>query len=168
MNRSSQQGRKLIVIIFGVAIVLLLSIGVFMWANSGSQNGPMKTVTLPNGKVAVYPDNEANQKIGFKDAGAKDSVLITYSGMTTFLSSVSPAVLDELCGPATKPIASRSDTVGTLNTDKKEFNQPKERPCMSVLDSSNNSDAILMERARTADNDMSNDITAFLDALIIR
>lgn len=168
MNRSSQQGKMLIIVI-GIVVVILLGIGAYLW---WSNQQPMTTVTLPNGKTATYPDTENNKKIGFKSAekGNEDGtyVTMTHTGYATFMSSVDPAMLNDLCGPDAESTAQKNDIVGLFRTSDKTITLPPEATCFNLLTSSNNTDSILREKASAADNAISSDVGNFIKDVTIK
>lgn len=169
MNKSSQQGKMLIILI-GIVVVVLVGIGAYVWWNSTQQ--PVITVTLPNGKTATYSDTEANKKFGFKAAetGNQDGsyVVMTHTGYSTFLSTVSSSLLDELCGTKEKPTAKRTDEVGLFRTSDKTVIPPQETTCFSILGSSDNPDAVVREKAASADDAISKDVNDFIANVIIK
>ena len=149
-TRSSQAKTRVIVALSILAVLIACAVGYVVWrvASSANQQSdsthkststepvPEKTIKLPNGKTATYPDIKTYRDIVFAVHDGdenSDYVVISHKAYQDYLTYVG-ANADDVCGRDDAPKAIKQDIVyGILNTSTKAITYPQNSNCIDLM-----------------------------------
>ncbi|MDB5167056.1 MAG: hypothetical protein JWN26_201 [Candidatus Saccharibacteria bacterium] len=131
--------------------------------------------TLPNGKVASFPDTDSNRNILWWASGSSaDELSSKYIFISDKLYQQYMAELDDTikvtyCGTNNDLKALQSDLVfGLLNTDNKQITHPQNGNCLQAVASNDNADLTTRASAQKVLSEINNDMQAFIASVSIK
>lgn len=144
--------------------------------NTTSQNTttdaiPEKTIKLPNGKTATYPDVKTYRDIVFavhNGDESSDYIEISHKAYQEYLTYLGGNV-DDICGPDDAPKAIKKDIIyGLLNTNTKAITYPQNWSCIDLLASDQNPRPEFKQGAQDVLGRVKGDIESFLKSVTIQ
>lgn len=138
--------------------------------NNARSNDPSTiTTTLPNGKIATYPDNKGNREIGFVPSKMGDDYVgLTHAGVADFIATVDPATVARLCGENGELAQKDGVIVGTISTSVRMIQYPSKRNCVDELATLRNKDADVRAVAAQVAKQINIDIEQFYQNVVIK
>lgn len=190
-KNTTQIGSALVIAVIAILVLLIGGLGYVAW-NSFFHKTPVQNqqtnaqqsstpalkedikTTLPNGKIATYPDTTGNGNVTFSDAGNGDPhsiyIFISHKAYDQYLTSLGQSKVDELCGPDDNLKALKVNIIfGLLNTSNKIITPPQNGNCVELIASTDNTtDTALRPGAQAVLDTVTKDINAFLASVTIQ
>jgi hypothetical protein len=185
-KRSSQAKTRVIVAISILVVLIVCAVGYIVWrvasatdqqtdsANKSTSTEPIpeKTIKLPNGTTATYPDIKTYRDIVFAvHDGDEHSeyVVISHKAYQDYLTYVG-ANADDVCGTDDAPKAIKQDIIiyGILNTSTKAITYPQNSNCIDLMAADDTPLPQFKQGAKDVLARVKGDIQSFLQVVTIK
>lgn len=182
---SKRKLSKKTIIIVGIATLLVLAAGAYVWAQTAQRNNDKDvavditdaegadqagevTAKLPNGKTITYENTTANKNISWSSsAKGSDYVDLSHGAVGKHLAAADQAMVTKLCG-ANGELATKDGAVATISTKARMVEYPTDQSCLEAMATLRNTDPTSRKEAAELAEQVHADIKQFYATVTIK
>lgn len=127
------------------------------------------TTALPNGKMAIYANTEANQNLIFlsSDKGM-NYVNVSSKSIAQYLATIDKSIVTKLCGANGELAQIDTIIVATMSTNVRMVSYPEDTSCLHELSTMRNADVASRHSAVALIAQVNADVKEFYSTVIIK